>query len=285
MCYQKIVNALLQKDTKIDYKYLTSLSDVSRQEALDTLSQLSFRMSQSVYELQQQNDDKKHHKRQKSTDSKTKHKLTSSRSVSDMSGVKGRKKSEPIIRRVRLENASSPQLAMVRPKPRRSGSTKSDVTTSVKEAPASPPAMPTSPKKHSRKHSDVSKSPPLSPVKHSRKDSAVSMNTPLSPLGPIYELDTDHPLLISTPSPPPVLQRRRQDKLTPSMHTMASASTRLGEIPELKWALPYDHEQMARLNNEHGGRPWPPPQEATKPRRGFLGIFKKSGFKTAEVAA
>jgi hypothetical protein len=49
--------------------------------------------------------------------------------------------------------------------------------------------------------------------------------------------------------------------------------------------MPYDYDAMVRLNTEHGGRPWPPPAEATKPKRGFFSLFKKSEMKTAEVAA
>jgi hypothetical protein len=68
------------------------------------------------------------------------------------------------------------------------------------------------------------------------------------------------------------------------MHTFASASTRLGEIPEIKWSIPYDYDVMSRLNGEHGGRPWPPPAEPAKPKRGLFSLFKKSEMKTAEIA-
>jgi hypothetical protein len=116
---------------------------------------------------------------------------------------------------------------------------------------------------------------PANPAKHSRKDSGISLSPPVSPPS-----SPQRPTPSTTPP-----QRRRQEKVTPSMYTMASASTRLGEIPELKWSLPYDYDAMTRFNNEHGGRPWPPPLEPTRPRRGFLSLFKKSDYKTAEVGA
>ena len=247
---------MLQKATQIDYRYLTSVSDISRQEALETLSQLSFRVSQSELRLRQELENEKQQKRQKSSDARARQKLPSPKSASEVGSVKSSKKGQLVVRKVHLKSASSPQLAMVRPKPRRSGSSKSDVSVNVKEVTPSPPL-------------------PSSPVKHVRKDSGVSISPPL-------------PTLVELPAgpvPAPQTQRRRQDKITPSMHTFASASTRLGEIPELKWSLPYDYEAMTRLNKEHGGRPWPPPPEPTKPRRGFLSLFKKSEFKTAEVAA
>ena len=213
----------------------------------------------------------KQHKRQRSSDTRGRQKLPSTKSTPDGASVKSGKKGQPVVRKVHLKSASSPQLAMVRPKPKRSGSSKSEVSFSVKEV--APPA------KHRRQDSAVSINPPIpsSAGKHTRKDSAVSMNPPFSPPVMIHELPA-----VPVPASPP---RRRQDKITPSMHTFASASTRLGEIPELKWSIPCDYEAMARLNKEHGGRPWPPPPEPMKPRRGFLSLFKKSEFKTAEVAA
>lgn len=47
--------------------------------------------------------------------------------------------------------------------------------------------------------------------------------------------------------PAPV--KRRMDKMTPSSYTFASDSTKLGEIPETRWASPWDYERAEMLNN------------------------------------
>ena len=43
--------------------------------------------------------------------------------------------------------------------------------------------------------------------------------------------------------------KRRLDKATPSQYTFASDSTKLGEIPETRWAQPFDYERAELLNN------------------------------------
>lgn len=51
----------------------------------------------------------------------------------------------------------------------------------------------------------------------------------------------------ATPVPAPL--KRRLDKVTPSSYTFASDSTKLGEIPETRWAHPWDYERAEMLNN------------------------------------
>ncbi|KAL1654436.1 hypothetical protein SLS61_003037 [Didymella pomorum] len=54
------------------------------------------------------------------------------------------------------------------------------------------------------------------------------------------------------PTPPPGIPapvKRRLDKVTPSSYTFASDSTKLGEIPETRWAQPWDYERAEMLNN------------------------------------
>lgn len=43
--------------------------------------------------------------------------------------------------------------------------------------------------------------------------------------------------------------KRRLDKPTLSSYTFASDSTKLGEIPEIKWSKPWDYERAEMLNN------------------------------------
>lgn len=61
------------------------------------------------------------------------------------------------------------------------------------------------------------------------------------------------------------------------MYTFASDSTKLGEIPMRRWNVPYDYETMARRNEEVPLRPWTSEDPVVKPKRGFFGLFKKSG--------
>ncbi|KAJ8111131.1 hypothetical protein OPT61_g6198 [Boeremia exigua] len=51
----------------------------------------------------------------------------------------------------------------------------------------------------------------------------------------------------ATPVATPI--KRRLDKVTPSSYTFASDSTKLGEIPETRWAKPWDYERAEMLNN------------------------------------
>ncbi|KAF1929078.1 uncharacterized protein M421DRAFT_420304 [Didymella exigua CBS 183.55] len=52
------------------------------------------------------------------------------------------------------------------------------------------------------------------------------------------------------PSPlHPTPMKRRLDKMTLSSYTFASDSTKLGEIPETRWAKPWDYERAEMLNN------------------------------------
>ena len=52
-----------------------------------------------------------------------------------------------------------------------------------------------------------------------------------------------------TPMPFTAHMKRRLDKATPSQYTFASDSTKLGEIPETRWAQPFDYERAELLNN------------------------------------
>lgn len=54
---------------------------------------------------------------------------------------------------------------------------------------------------------------------------------------------------MSVASAIPAPLKRRQDKATLSSYTFASDSTKLGEIPETRWAKPWDYERAEMLNN------------------------------------
>ncbi|KAJ9620941.1 hypothetical protein H2203_007527 [Taxawa tesnikishii (nom. ined.)] len=79
------------------------------------------------------------------------------------------------------------------------------------------------------------------------------------------------------------LSRRRRALPTPTFYSVASTGTKLGEIPMHKWAVPFDFEEMERLNLEAEINGWPLPvdPQGKKPRFGFLKMFKKKGAETS----
>lgn len=69
---------------------------------------------------------------------------------------------------------------------------------------------------------------------------------------------------------------RRQRKPTPTFYSIASDSTKIGEIPMQKWATPYDSEQMSILNRQAYESGWPQNQlggASKKKRFGFSRLF------------
>ena len=267
-CLHNILSSFLscgQKDAQVDYAYLTSVSDISRQEALEALSQLSHRMSRSALSLHQVKA-RERYEQGYSGRERARNRLhaKSESNIKDRARQsKPQDNKRPVVRKVQLSNASEPQLAMVRPKAQRSSSSKSDVSTN--------PPLPSPPPAYS--------SAPPSP----------GVQTPSNPLCTSPYRPTA--LLIPTPPPPASASpgylseppmRRRQDKMTPSLYTFRSDSTKLGEIPMRRWNIPYDYDAMARLNQEAAGKPWP--SHSTQPpkqKKGLFRLFKKTAPVTA----
>jgi hypothetical protein len=132
-----IIASFLNHDTKggksplnIDYKSLTNLSDTSRREALQSMTQLYLRLSQSQLQLQHigisscatcgsnQHSDCSTRSSNTSSSSKEKKKQTSSR----------QRVTGPTITRMPIRSSSQPRLVVVRPKPSRKGSSPSAST-------------------------------------------------------------------------------------------------------------------------------------------------------------
>ena len=63
---------------------------------------------------------------------------------------------------------------------------------------------------------------------------------------------------------------------------MASDTTKIGEIPLHKWAVPYDFEQMSILNREAERNGWPLNQldESQVNRKKKFGLFRLFGRKS-----
>lgn len=298
----RIIATFLHHDSKstdltLDYKSLTSLSDTSRREAIDSMNRLYQRLSQSQVQL---------HRRSEVKAEPEKKKRSPSRSRSQ----------GPTVTRVSVKssgNSKQTQLAMVRPRNARKGSTSSSSSYSSKTAsmssnspwstpPRSPPLPEYSPKdpfpssppkttatKAATASTKKSKSanekarPTTWPQPKANKPAAFTpLPTPLEYL--VLEDTPPHmPQAFADPAPiPPAtlgVPRRRADKATPSTYTFLSASTKLGEIPQRNWTLPFDYEEAARLNAEAAVKGYPvaaaSTEQKTRGRKGLRSLFKK----------
>lgn len=243
-----------RKDARLDYHFLTSLSDTSRQEAIDALSQLSYRMSRSALSLHahpapQGKVHRDHHDR---TRYESKPDRDSKETKEKKKGAsRDKDKMKPEIRRVQLSNASTSTLAIVRPRTRRTGSSTSSRSGGSQGTPPPAYSNPSSPSPQA--------SPTLQPPRQQQARQSSQQPSAASPY----------------PHAEPVY-RRRQDKTTPSMYTFASDSTKLGEIPMRKWNQPYDYDAMAKKNCEVPLRPWTSEEPTQKPKKGFFGMFRKT---------
>jgi len=78
------------------------------------------------------------------------------------------------------------------------------------------------------------------------------------------------------------MEPRNRRKDTPTYYSIASDSTKLGEIPLHKWAVPFDFDAMSLMNKEAELNGWPvcpldgEEEDGRKKRRfGLLRIFRK----------
>ena len=110
--------------------------------------------------------------------------------------------------------------------------------------------------------------PPADKIRATR--STPRLQSTLQATDPLPPMPNTAPLpAVSTLDLPP---RRR--KPTPTYYSIASDSTRLGEIPMDRWAVPPDFDRMSVLNREAERNGWPiDPQEARPKRNGFLRLF------------
>lgn len=140
-----------------------------------------------------------------------------------------------------------------------------------------------------RKPVPTATAPPPSPPQHQQRQQPIESRTPhqqqiyipYRPPQPVTGRLPDFPAAAAPDfqAPPTATRRRRKPSITPTMYSIATDSTKLGEIPVHKWAVPYDFERMARLNEEAERYGWPYPEldevEEKKGRFAFLRIFRK----------
>lgn len=297
----------------LNYKSLTDLSEASRRDALQSMSQLYQRLSHSQLQIHPALRSKApqycESSGNSSDSSKDNRKSTASR----------RRPSGSHVTRMPIKSSSQPQLCVVRSKSR--NTSRKDNTSSSSSSTSKPNSKSNSP--HASPYVSPLQSPVpeyavLDPMIHNRLDfksaahaRGAYADAPVPPSNTdrkrVDSLDAVRPVAwspyaqpydyfsfmpehthaptpalpsftpiprkpLSTPiskKPPPVPakpsslsnpvktapppmsapMKRRLDKVTPSSYTFASDSTKLGEIPETRWAKPWDYEQAEMLNN------------------------------------
>ncbi|KAF1843777.1 uncharacterized protein K460DRAFT_397002 [Cucurbitaria berberidis CBS 394.84] len=288
-----IIATFLNHDSKtgkshldLDYKSLTNLSDISRKEALHSMTQLYQRLSHSQLQLYHIDASCCH------VCGSAKHFDCSGRSISPEKEKKRHTSSRqrisgPVVTKMPIKSSSQPQLVVMRPKNTRKGSSSSNSSSSAKSGSNSGYSTPVA--------SPLPKYVPMEPIeiqtsgiikgtlgawpegRRGRVDSFDDQrpttwphNYTRAPSAHLHHPTPKLPNFTSTPrkeskesphsvqrskptsSPPAIspVTKRRLDKATPSSYTFASDSTKLGEIPQRSWTTPWDYEEAERLNSE-----------------------------------
>lgn len=250
-----------------DYQALTQLSDRSRIDTCRTLRQLFKRMTQprrlpAVAPGGPESQLSSYPRRRR-------------RSSTARTKVKG-----PMLARVVIENSSKPsQIAIVKPSERRkkSSSSSSSELSKASSTPSTPPpeyapeppprpvavrshtapAVPRTGKKTAQppqtkeQRQAASSTPRLQTISQDFHACAPPYTCPLGTQAPPLSY-VSNPAAQSTSALP--ARRRKQ---TPTFYSMASDSTRLGEIPLHKWNQQPDFDAMSIMNREAMGRGWP----------------------------
>ena len=278
-----------KNDVQVDFHHLTDLSERCRVDTCRTLRQLFKRITQLRQPLAIMAPENFESRRSVDTESDVK---------KDKKGTAGYTKVRgPMIAKVIIQDSSkAPQIAIVKPGERRkkststssSGSNSSSVSKARSEPSlllATPPpeytpvdrARPKSQRtKTAPGTSKQSRDPTVTPTPSPRREmraarSASHLANTLQhmpePLPSMPELD-GFPVSLG-----PALPRRR--KQTPTYYSIASDSTKLGEIPLHKWNVPYDFDAMSVANKQALRNGWPANQVQNERKR--FGLFRIFG--------
>ena len=264
-----------RNDIQLDYEGLTSLSDRSRLDTCNILRQLCKRLTNSRASRRPQR------KPKRSALSASREKHVASHHQQKLRG--------PTLAQVVIQDSSkAPQLALVRPGERRkmsgSGSALSKSTSTTKLSSASCSTLPAYAPRQSpqigadrprRKQSEANLTK-ASANKRANKLRATkstprlqaALHEPFNPVPPLLAIG---PTLVPDATFAPLLQIPRHRKPTPTFYSIATDSTKIGEIPLHKWAEEADFDQMSLLNQQAYVDGWP--NEASAPSRKRAGIF------------
>lgn len=230
------------RSSSADYQVLLNLSNASRLEAINTFEQLSHRLSRSSLALVHSPEKQPARKSARSSHKK-------STPVNRPKHSRSKSAPEPTLAPTPLGPASPD--GWVRPKNGRKSSSSSTRSSTPKR---SSPKMP--------------QAPPSPPPKKSIQPEAP---TRTAPPPPIQAYIPSHQIQIRpTPSP---LSSARRDKRK-SIMSFASDSTKLGEIPEHKWARPaqFDEKGGFEIRTYY---PLEPYQEPEKKKGMFGRLFRR----------
>jgi hypothetical protein len=191
------------------------------------------------------------------------------------------------VRKVQLYNASAPQLAMVKSRPHnRRKDSSSSANSSLPSPPPSYKSLPAQspPISGHPPPPEYTPSPALADPRHLRKANP-SAPPPIPRKPTKYRTEAAKLAQANPPFQQPFASSpipRRTDKVTPSVYTFASDSTKLGEIPMDRWAVPYDWGAAERGNLAAAMLPPRGPPGVVLEGKGgggkrglFKGLFKK----------
>ncbi|KAJ4290862.1 hypothetical protein N0V90_010058 [Kalmusia sp. IMI 367209] len=226
----------------------------------------------------------------------------------------------PTATRVSVRGSTQTQLAMVRPRNTRKGSTSSSSSTSWSKTASSgvdspyitPPRSPPLPQYSAKDPFPLQKAPADKNNNLPIKKTAGTVDATRPTTWPQRKAVKKVPFANTMPTPqeyfamkelPPHLPppfanmptalttgipRRRTDKPTPSTYTFASDSTKLGEIPQRNWTVPWNYDEAERMNAEAAVKGYPvatPVEQKAKTRKGLRSLFKKGGAGAAGSSA
>ncbi|KAF2466802.1 uncharacterized protein BDR25DRAFT_268291 [Lindgomyces ingoldianus] len=309
-----IIAAFLNHDSKsshlnLDYKSLTNLSDASRAEAVESLNQLYQRLSHSQLQVYRiggcpRCGSMKHQvcmgtvggngHTPKGKGHQAKRKNAGSKSRSNV----------PTITRVPVKKSSQTQLAVVRPRNRRTSSSSSASSTrspSTALSSTCPSPLNSPLPQYAPVDPLLVQSPNVGVLPKIGRRRAGSVDEPRPTTWPHMRPDNTMPLQLPPPKVPsprkgplpkekhspssPVVgpSKRRTDKATPSTYTFASDSTKLGEIPQRNWTTPWDYEEADRLNADVlvNGYPQPAGESKPKVKKGLFGFLRRGTWDTS----
>ena len=312
-----IINSFLhndRNDIQLDYKSLADLSERSRIDTCRTLRQLYKRLTHLNHPkaATARGDPRATAKQTSMTTGEQHGNGKNSNDRMKQTKIKG-----PTLAQVTIQNSSkTPQIALVRPGDRRrpsrnsSGSDSSiskarSDTKPTSSATTTPPPQYSSvedfskPRKPQRKHSEAniaskssSKTKDHLRATKSTPRLAATLTGPFDPLPPLPEVPNTAPLpqmaqkptttllapsAAAAASTSTLLVPRRTQKPTPTFYSIASDSTKLGEIPLDKWMTPVDFDRMSMLNREAYRNGWPnePIVENKRRRAGLFRLFRR----------
>jgi hypothetical protein len=289
-----------KKDVQLDYYSLTNLSEQSRVETCHTLRQLFRRMSQPQLPARANSRLALQSRQQVSG-----HGVQGDRKRRRKAEAKHSKIRGPTIARVVIQDSSRPsQVAIVKPGERRKKSGSSTLSSRTHSAgvsaisvslPTPPPPYELPPDHPPRPTAHRTHTTPDVP-KPRRKQSAATIRSPPVPSKPealratkstprLQNLNRVHQnaqpqASTSTAALPTAIpSRRREREPIPTYYSMASDSTKLGEIPLHRWAEPFDFDAMSAMNHEAERNGYPGVQgeegNGRKKRRGLFGLFRR----------